>query len=306
VQGAIAKNWSFVAAGRRSWVDAWAGPVLTSAGVGVTQLPVYYDYQAIVDAEPTPTSHFSARFFGSDDQLKLLLTDPFAQDPGLSGSLTFGTSFYRAQALYETALTKSVDLSTMVAVGKNTVNIGLGPLRFDIDLTPISTRSELSFRIVRGVKLNAGLDFILGPYDVFVRGPAPPRPGEADAGPFTTRPIFESHVNGTAFRPAWYADAELQPTRRLLIVPGVRLDYARDSGHTDVAPRINARYDLIGGHAESDLPADQRHLRTTVKGGAGYYFQPPQFQETNPVFGTPGILSNKSIHYSVGVEQEFT
>jgi TonB family protein len=306
VQGPIGDNWSFVAAARRSWVDTWAKPLLESLGAGVSSAPVYYDYQLIADAKVSDTSTFSARFFGSDDKLKLLINDPFAQDPGLGGSLTFGTSFYRGQALYQSALSKSVELSAMVAAGKNALDFSLGTLRFDADITLISTRSELSFRIARGIKLNVGTDFLLGPYDVFVRGPAPPRPGEADAGPLTTRPIQESHATGTIFRPAWYADAEIQPTRRALIVPGVRLDFARDSGHADFSPRINARYDLIGGHAESELPPEQQHRRTTLKGGAGFYYQPPQFQETNAVFGTPGLLSNKSLHYSVGIEQELT
>ena len=46
--------------------------------------------------------------------------------------------------------------------------------------------------------------------------------------------------------------------------------------------------------------------RTTLKGGVGVFYQPPQFQETNPVFGTPGLTSNRAIHYSLGVEQEIT
>jgi hypothetical protein len=91
-----------------------------------------------------------------------------------------------------------------------------------------------------------------------------------------------------------------------LIVPGFRVDYARDSGQADFAPRINGRYDLIGGKADSDLPPEERHRRTTLKAGVGIYYQPPQFQETNAVFGTPGLLSNKSVHYSIGVEQELT
>ncbi len=306
VQGPIGNDWSFAAAGRRSWVDAWAKPVLSGLGAGVTSAPVYYDYQLIADTSPSKDSHFSARFFGSDDRLRILITDPFAQDPGLGGNLTFGTSFYRAQALYNATLSKSVDLSAMFAGGKNAVDFGLGTLVFDANVTLFSARSELGFKLARGVKLNAGIDFLLGPYDVFVRGPAPPRPGEANPGPLTTQAIMESHATGTVFRPAWYADAEIQPTRRLLVVPGARLDFARDTGHTDFAPRINARYDLIGGHAESELPPEEQHRRTTVKGGAGYYYQPPQFQETNPVFGTPGLLSNKSVHYSIGVEQEFT
>jgi hypothetical protein len=47
-------------------------------------------------------------------------------------------------------------------------------------------------------------------------------------------------------------------------------------------------------------------LRTTLKGGVGVFAQPPLFQETNVVFGTPGLRSNRAIHYSIGVEQEFT
>jgi TonB family protein len=306
VQGPIGKDWSFAAAGRRSWVDAWAKPVLEGLGAGVTQAPVYYDYQLIADTSPSKDSHFSARFFGSDDKVRILITDPFAQDPGLGGNLTFGTSFYRAQALYNAALTKSVDLSAMIAGGNNAIDFALGTLRFNANVNLISTRSELGFKIARGVKLNAGTDFLLGSYDVFVRGPQPPRPGEANPGPLTTQLIYETNSTGTVFRPGWYADAEIQPTRRLLIVPGARLDFARDTGHADFSPRINARYDLIGGHAESELPPEEQHNRTTLKGGVGYYYQPPQFQETNAVFGTPGLLSNRSVHYSVGVEQELS
>ncbi|HMR77139.1 MAG TPA: hypothetical protein PKD61_18605, partial [Polyangiaceae bacterium] len=33
---------------------------------------------------------------------------------------------------------------------------------------------------------------------------------------------------------------------------------------------------------------------------------PPQFQETDEVFGTPGLRSNRAVHYSVGVEQELS
>src|SRR5690606_24017457 len=46
--------------------------------------------------------------------------------------------------------------------------------------------------------------------------------------------------------------------------------------------------------------------KTTLKAGAGVFHQPPQFQETDEVFGTPELLSNRALHYSFGVEQEFT
>ena len=305
VQGAVG-NWKIAAGGRRSWFDAWLKPVLTEAGAGVSSAPVYYDYQLIAETRPTQTSRLSTRFFGSDDRLKILVEDPFANDPGFGGNVQLGISFYRGQALYETELTRTVELKTMFAVGRNTVNFGVGPLKFDLKATPVSMRSEFGFKVTRGLKLYAGLDFLLGPYEVAIRAPAPPRPGEADSGPLTTRPVLEQNDTGTFFRPAWYGEAEVRPVARLLMVPGLRVDYSRDTGHTDVAPRFNARYDLIGGRAEEALPLEERKKRTTIKGGVGMFYQPPQFQETDTVFGTPGLLSNRAVHYSLGVEQEFT
>lgn len=303
VQGKVGE-WSFVVAGRRSWFDTWLKPALEAADAGVTSAPVYYDYQAIAETHPTKSSRLSLRFFGSDDKFKALISDPIANDPGFGGSLTFGTSFYRGQALYETDLSPSVDLRSMIAAGDNVVDFGLGPFKFQLDWTIISVRNELSFKILRGLKLHTGMDFLTGPYHVFIRLPPPPRPGEATPGPFVTQPLQQVDENGMVWRPAWYAEAEVAPEKRLLIVPGFRVDYARDSGHTDLSPRLNARYDLIGGKAEEDRPIEERSLRTTLKGGAGFFYQPPQFPETNAVFGTPGLYSNKSIHYSVGVEQE--
>jgi hypothetical protein len=104
---------------------------------------------------------------------------------------------------------------------------------------------------------------------------------------------FTDHNN--AWRPGAYLEAELSPGERARIIPGVRFDYARDSEHFDVGPRIAGRYDIV-----HDFP------RTTVKGGVGLFYQPPQFQETSGIFGTPGLLSNRAVHYSVGVEQEIT
>ena len=304
LQGPLpAKDWTFAVAGRRSWIDAWLKPVLEGAGSSVTAAPVYYDYQAIVDHK-TSSSRFSLRAFGSDDKFRIIVTDPAAQDPAFGGALSFGTSFYRGQALYETDLTSSVSSTSMLSAGKDNVGFSIGNFLFSLDTFSVYARHEFGFKVAPGVKINTGMDFAIAPYEVTVRFPQPPRPGEPDPGPFASRPPRESHEKGTVFRPAWYAEAELQPNSRLRIVPGVRVDYARDSGHADFAPRLVARYDLVKG-ADPDHPEAQPH-RTTLKGGVGVFYQPPQFQETNPVFGTPGLLSNRAIHYSLGVEQELS
>lgn len=302
------KGWSFAAGARRSWIDAWIKPVLEEAGAGVTSAPVYWDYQVITEHRPSKNSRLSLRAYGSDDRLEILIRDPAANDPAFGGNLRFRVAGHRVQALYTAQLSNEVDLTSMAATGKDLIRFSIGNFLFDLDVYPISVRNELGFKLTRGFKLNAGFDWAVAPVDVTVRAPPPPRPGEPDPGPFATRPPRETKQSLVAYRPAWYLEGEVTPSRRLRIVPGLRIDYARDSGHSDLSPRINARYDLISptdGEDEASF-AGRRKLRTTVKGGIGVFHQPPQFQETDEVFGTPGLVSNRSIHYSVGVEQELT
>jgi hypothetical protein len=87
-----------------------------------------------------------------------------------------------------------------------------------------------------------------------------------------------------------------------MLTPGVRLDYARDSSHSDVSPRLTARYDLTPPASD----AEPVPLHTALKAGVGVFHQPPQFQETDAVFGTPGLYSNRSVHFSLGAERELS
>jgi TonB family protein len=302
VQGPLPiDGWSFAAAGRRSWIDTWLRPVLEEAGSSVTSAPVYYDYQLLAERKKGD-SRTSVRFYGSDDRLELIITDPFAQDPGFGGNLRFGNAFYRGQIVHESELSSKVSLATTLAVGKDTVDFQVGTFFFDLVVYPIQWRYELGFKLFDGAKLNVGTDFLAGQYEVNVRAPEIPRGSEGNPGPVSSTIPIETSDKGLSFRPAAYAELELQPTDRLRLVPGVRFDYARDSGHEDFAPRLTARYDLVKG-AAPDAP---ERKRTTLKGGAGIFYQPPQFPETNAEFGTPGLESNRWIHYSLGVEQELT
>jgi TonB family protein len=299
VQAPLGNDWSMAIAGRRSWVDLWLKPVLESAGAGVTAAPVYFDYQLILERKPSKNSKFRAQFYGSDDTLKIIINNPSAQEPGFGGQLAFSTAFYRAQAIYEQKLAPKWDLYSTLAVGRDVVHFGIASAEFRLDAGGIELRNEIGYQAAHWLKFNAGLDFLTVPVFVHVRAPEPPRPGEPDPGPFTSRPVLETKDKTTAFRPAWYLEAEANPTKRWSIVPGARVDFARDTGHASFDPRVNTRYNLRGGDASGDR-------RTTVKAGVGLFSQPPQFQETDAVFGKVGLYSNHSMHVSVGVEQEIS
>ena len=297
------KGWTFAAGARRSWVDAWLGPVLSNAGANIRTLPVYYDWQLIAENKPTRDSRLSLRFFGSDDRFAAVI-DPLAEEPGFGGSLSFSQTNWTAQGLYEGRITRNLSERVMTSVSRSTIRFGLGgTFDFNIIFHPIQYRHEFGWNIAPGVKLNAGLDNQITPYDIAITSPAPPQPGQADSGPFTNRQPLSVTASRNIMQEAVYVDAELQPAKRWRIVPGFRLDYSSDTRTTDPNPRINTRFDIIQGGI---LPDGSLKRRTTVKGGIGEYTQFPQGYQTNNVFGTPGIVANRSVHYSVGVEQEFT
>ena len=289
------KGWNFIAGVRRSWIDSWLKPVLVEAGASVTSAPVYYDYQAFVETKPTSRSSLRIGVLGSDDRFEMLMRDVAEDEPLIGGNLGLRTSFYRVQALYRTEISDVFRYQGVVAYGVDKLRFGVGSLYFNLDSGSLSHRSEFTARLSKGVSMHAGLDLAYMPYDVAVRAPQPPRAGEPDPGPFAAKPPSEVKDSGAIWRPGVYIESELTPSKRAKIVPGIRADYARDTGHWDASPRINGRYDLAYGYP-----------RTTLKGGAGLFHQPPEPQETNAVFGTPGLRSPRAVHYSAGVEQELT
>ncbi|MFO0675633.1 MAG: TonB family protein [Polyangiaceae bacterium] len=283
-------GWNFALAGRRSWIDAWLGPVLRSTGADVTAAPVYYDGQAVLQRDFGKYGNLKFMFYGSDDRLEILTTGGPA-----AGSLGLHTGFWRAQGQYRAKLSKDTDFRIVSAIGRDIIEFNLGDNFLSVKTIPVTTRAEIGHTLTKGVRANFGMDFYYGPYDVSARLPPPPTPGEPPPGPGLAQPSLESVSSGALYRPALYGEFEVTPRTGTRLVPGVRLDYSKDIQSWNLAPRFVGRQDLTTGYP-----------RTTLKGGVGVFFQPPQPQETDPVFGIPGAKANRAIHYGLGVEREIT
>jgi TonB family protein len=284
-----------MAAGRRSYIDAWLGPVLSSAGGGATQAPVYYDYQLLAETNPTPNSSLRASFFGSDDALEFLLADPVPGEPGISGRLGFHTAFQRVQLKYENQFSADDSLSTVVAYGHDQLDFGLGPLFFNLDVDTITGRLEYSHRFSDMLRFNTGFDVFRGFATVGFRLPLGPAPGQPPNQPFSTQQYRSVAQDNEVVYPAAYIELEVTPVKRLKLIPGLRVDYYSLNDSVDVSPRFAGRFDIVPGFP-----------RTTIKGGAGLFTQPPQFNEVTPPLGDPTLVSNRATQYSLGVEQELT
>jgi TonB family protein len=295
VQGPLLDTgWTFAVAGRRSWVGELLAPVLSATGANVSVAPVFYDYQAILERDFGTRSSLRFAVFGSDDRLEILLKNGSSSNPTLTGTIGFHTGFWRVQSIYKNRFGDDTELRVVGAVGEDYLEFNLGNLAFKVDDWPITSRIEIAHKLEPRLTMNVGVDMLYAPYTITVQAPPLPAPGQPPRGPFNTQPPLYTHSTDSVYLPAVYAEWEATPWAGTRIVPGIRLDYTKDTKSWDLAPRIVVRQDVT------------REPRTTVKAGAGLFAQPPSPQQTNAVFGTPGLSSNRAYHYDLGVEHEFT
>lgn len=292
----LLEDWTFVAAGRRSYIDAWLGPTLEAAGAGVTQAPVYYDYQFFVEHNSESVGRFRAGWFGSDDKLELLLGGAAGNDPALTGNVGLSTVFQRFQLLWEKDFGDADRVRAVAAIGQDDIEFSLGPAFFNLDILSVNTRVEWAHRFGKALTLNTGMDVQAGFAGVNLRIPEPnAQPGQPPGGPFSTRRFINVEDTENYCFPALYAELELEPAPGVRLVPGVRLDQSTVNDGVDWSPRLSGRVDVVRGFP-----------RTTIKGGVGLYHQPPAFQQVVEPFGNRALGSNRSIHYALGAEQELT
>ena len=292
----LLKGWNFVAGGRRSFLDAWFGPVASAAGIGAAQAPVYYDYQFLAETKLSPTSKFRIAFFGADDAIQLFLPKPSVDEPALSGNAGLHTAFSRIQLRFTNESGNGDRVTVLSAFGHDRFDFALGPISADLQQDTVTGRFEVSKKVNRGIVLNMGVDMLAGQFALDLRLPQITKPGEPPSGPISVRQIQESKVSGPLVSPGVYVEAELQPTDRARIVPGVRVDVSSlSNGAYDQPASQRSLYDLI-----------HEYPKTVLKGGIGVYVQPPQPSEAQPPIGSPNLVMERSVQYEVGLEQDIT
>ncbi|GAC1571575.1 MAG: TonB-dependent receptor [Polyangiales bacterium] len=293
-EGPIDSKTRFAIAGRRSWVDAWLGPTLKKAGTGVSTAPRYYDYQVMVERDLTDSTTARLLLFGADDKLALTLNSPSSSDPAIGGDLRAHTGFLRLQGRLDTRVGRDVKWTNTIAAGYDNLDFAVEDYFFKLRSQPISWRSDVRAKLSKDASLIVGMDFLLTHYLAEVNFPPVPTTGEV-AGPFFARPPVHLVGDGLIWHPAVYAMLDLQPTKGLKLLPGVRLDYGSETDRANLSPRFATRYDLL-----PDYP------RTTFKGGVGIFQQPPLPNQALPPFGTPHLRESRAVHYDLGFEQELT
>ena len=305
VEGPITRHLTFLVSARRSWVDAVLGFVLetVNAGVAPLSLPVYYDWQAMLEWTPTPRDRIRLFGFGSDDRLALLFSTPQDVDPTIHGRLSTALWFHRAQLTWEHRFTPTSSLRVMVSAGRDVNAVNFGRLAdLTVDRVPITSRIEYNRPIARNARWNIGFDLSSGPARYTFRGPRPPSFG---AGVITsTEDLAQvaTDTTGTILRPALWTDFEFTPSPALRLIPSVRIDYFTEINRVTVSPRVSFRVRAAPSW--------------WIKGGVGLFTQPPQFEQTLDTpnvasregqrVGNPNLRPQRAMHYGLGFEHDFT
>jgi hypothetical protein len=303
IEGPIARNLTFLVAARRSYLDATLGLVSDLLPFASIKLPVYWDWQAIVEWRPTARDRVRLLGFGSDDSLAFLFTEPQDVDPTLSGRVDTGLWFHRAQAVWEHQFAGGSSLRAMLSAGRDVNDVQFARVAsLRVDRAPVNARVEYARTIAPGTRWNVGLDLAAGPARFTFRGPRPPGLGSGVVTSTADLEPVATDASGTVLRPALWTDLELSPSPDVRFVPSLRVDYFNDIGRVTVSPRVAFRV----------RPA----ARWWVKGGVGLFMQPPQFQQTldapnlastsNQRVGNPNLAPQRALHYSLGFEHDFS
>jgi TonB family protein len=292
VQGPMGKRARFLVAGRRSWLDAWMGSVIPGDDVAFRSLPVYWDGQLTLEIDVSRRTRLTLFAFGADDKLELLIKTPDVKDPGAGGEIGVHTGFLRFGVRTRTELNDDLTWTNTFSYGPDRSNLVFGIDTFYFTIQQLALRSELRARFHERVSGAFGLDFQTSRYDLDLNvRPYPPN-DEADS-PYFARPARRFVEQLWMVRPAAYGQLEITPWHGTRMIPSLRIDYSADTGYVTIDPRFVMR----------SIVHEGPH-RTTLKGGVGMYQQPPLPQESVAPFGTEGVRSNRSVHVSLGVEQQ--
>jgi hypothetical protein len=291
-EGPLAPDTSIALAARRSNVDLFIDALIDDDSTAVVAAPVYWDYQAILAHRFDDRNGLRVIVYGAYDAFELEFGEAAGGDPALAGEFGGSIGVHRLQAELESRFSDRVTQSLMLSAGPSPGTGNFGDVRYEFLTWELDARADWGVVVAPFLRLDAGLDLRGLSAEFEYRGPMPgPEEGTPSQGSVASESetIAKSHLRG--LRPAVYVEASVRPIESLLLVPGVRADYYGDAGDYSVDPRLGGRLEL--------------GPTTTLKGGVGYYSQPPQYWEAMAAFGNPALEHFRTLQTSAGFEQTF-
>lgn len=291
VEGGLTDKTSLALAARRSNIDLFFSAFVPDGAYSILAAPVYWDYQAILAHRFNESHKLRVMTFGSHDKMEFYLSDSAPDDPALRGDVQAKLGFDRLQVELENKFSETLSHQLMVSAGPNITTQKLGSLDAHSDFWEFQARSDWAITATDWMRIDTGIDFKMFGGKGTYTGPVPSTgEGETGSGALAGEDFVSIEETDLApILPAAFAEASIRPTDDLLLIPGVRTDYSVEGNDWTVDPRFSARYTVS--------------KETTVKGGVGYYSQPPEYWEIMEDLGNPDLKPFRTLQTSLGFEQ---
>jgi TonB family protein len=291
VEGPIPKmqDWSFMGGARTSYFDQWLSPILRDGASSEDGLPRYYDYQLYLEKRLAGNGVYRVGFIGARDTFVPILKNR------ADWYVPRQSSFDHFQSQLRLPIFSRIDVKASWSIGRNRSHVAEDERSTTTTYTLGTLRSEVSVKTGNVGIARLGTDALYAPFTVKAYTDRKSSGGELVSNDTGNPTLVPYDIRGVYLRPAVYAEYEWAPSRRIDLTLGTRFDYTKDTRDVDVAPRFAARYVLIDGP-----------LGTVLKGGFGWFYQPPDPSQTLRDLGTKGLTSSRAIHSMLGVEQALT
>lgn len=293
VEAPVTQDLSVAGAVRRSNIDFVFENFVPDDTYNVVAAPTYFDYQALASYRVSSATRLRLLGYGSRDALQLFFADANDEDPGLAGTIKGKIEFHRLGLELSHRGANGVSGFANVTAGRISLLQHVGEAEQRFDATELYGRAEASFELHRTLRLTAGSDF----FGWFLAGKYHgPQPGSAEGDPNDGDPLAGQRSitvqddSIVVAQPAAYLELAFRPVQQLLLSPGVRVDYYGEIKDASVDPRVALRYELTPS--------------TALKGGVGYYSQPPMSWQSIPGIGNPDLGHFRALQTSAGVEQK--
>ena len=231
--------------------------------------------------------------FGSDDAFEAILDAPVEEEPAVRGGLRNETHFIRGYAEWTWKVSDRVTHQLSAAAGYNSVFLTIGPdLFLDNQAVVYTVRDDLTVKLGDMGRWRIGLDSEIIPGRIRISLPLPPKEGDSRSQSLSSRETVAIDKEVLLLNPAAWTEFELKFfDKRLLLVPGFRVEYDGRIKDYAIDPRFSTRYTLVKDS-------------TTLKAGVGLYAQRPSPDESDESFGDPNVRFERALHSSIGVEQK--
>jgi len=286
VETPLGNGWAMGLTARRSYIgDVLAALEKNNSSFDLTVAPYYYDGLLTITDKISESKKLRFSAIGSFDDLSFVLKQPPDQDPSIRGDFDYNYKFYRLIGTYTNKLTEDDTFRFSTAYGKDYVHVDVGSIFLDSNINTTSVRTDLEHRENLRNTTRLGIDNQYWQGVVKFNVPAP---GAGSASPTNN---LQSETDPKEAQIALFAEQKtglLDDPDKWTVTPGLRYDHFKVTSEDYMSPRLASRY------AFNDI--------YSIHASTGLFYQPPDPQYSDSVYGNSAIRSPYALHYILGAE----